>query len=261
MRPLALLALFAAAAPAFAGGAPAARVAALLRASALPDGEPAPSLDEVPALEAPAAAANATTADSVIPAGLWETLAAPDAPTLTWLAARIPGLRSADVRTLTVDAADAMFAKAVALGQSPLDFFTDPGFRGDAAYYLPQAAVQTLFDRYEVRVLTPASGTTADGRAFHMLGLVIGGGRIDALYDLDQFAFDHPLFPDYRYTLAARVTERIQGPGDLTVEGVSLKAGLVHPVIKRIVKLSATNGRVETNYGAREKPVSPIRRR
>jgi hypothetical protein len=57
------------------------------------------------------------------------------------------------------------------------------------------------------------------------------------------------------------VTQRIQAPGDVAVEGVWVHAGIVTPRITRVVKLSATEGRVETNYGNRTRPVTAIRRR
>ena len=212
-----------------------------------------PTAPAAPAAQAPA------TADSVVPPGLWAALAAPDAETLAWLSSRVPDLQAAAIRVLPLDEADAIFAAAVARGQSPLDLFTDPGFRGQGAFYLTRETLAALFARYELRVLTPASGTTKDGKPFAMLGFIIGGGRVDALYDLDQFWFDNPLFPDNRYKLADHVIERIQAPGDLTIEGIWLKYGLLTPKIQRIVKLSATQGRVETNYGSKIKPVHPIR--
>ena len=264
MKPLSLLALvLAASVPASAQAGPAARIGALIERAPQMNGVAIPPLAAIPV--PPSAASSAAqapaAADSVVPAGLWATLAAPDAKTLAWLSSRIPGLNTGAVRVLPRDAAFEIFDAAVAKGQSPLDLFTDPGFRGEGVFFLEPATLAALFARYEVRVLTPSSGTTKDGRSFAMLGFLIGEGRIDALYDLDQFWFDNPLFPEHRYKLANHVTERIQAPGDLTIEGIWLRAGILTPKIQRIVKLSPTEGRVETNFGNRDKPVTPIRRR
>lgn len=259
-----LAAVLAVSAPAGAQIVPAARIGAMLDGAPSLNGSAIPPLASIPApAGAPAAAAAAPAAPdgSVVPPGLWATLPAPDAAALTWLSSRIPGLDAASVRVLPLEAADAMFAAAAAKSESPLDFFTDPAFRGQGSFYLASADLAALFARYEVHILTPPSGTMKDGGAFAMQGLVIGGGRIDALYDHDQFDFDNPMFPGYTYKVAGRVTERIQAPGDLTIEGVWVHAGFVTPRITRIVKTSPTEGRVETNYGSRVKPVAPIRRR
>jgi hypothetical protein len=70
---------------------------------------------------------------------------------------------------------------------------------------------------------------------------------------------ENPLFPGHKYKLAERVTERIQGPGDMTIDGIWVRFGPVTPKILRIVRLSPTRSRVETNYGSLEKPVFVIR--
>ncbi|HXT01226.1 MAG TPA: hypothetical protein VN915_11160 [Elusimicrobiota bacterium] len=255
-------AVLAASVPAAAQTVPAARIDALLESSpaglgAVPPLSSIPAPVSAPAAEAPAAA----PLPSVVPAGLYATLKAPDATTLSWLSSRIPGLDAAAVRVLPLAAADAMFAAAADRSESPLDFFTDSGFRGSEIYYIAPADIQTIFSRYEIRVLTAPAGTAKDGKPFAMQALVLGGGRVEALYDRDQFDFDNPLFPGHSYKAAARITQTISGPGDVAVEGVWVHAGIVTPRITRVVKLSAAEGRVETNYGSRTRPVAPIRRR
>jgi hypothetical protein len=258
-RSLAVFALFLAPYSAAAQGVPAARIEALLAGEGRFSGL---SLPPLASPRAPAARALALQApDSLVPAGLWATLAAPDAATLATLTHGIPGLQASAVRTLTPEAAEGIFAAAVARGYAGLDLFTDAGFRGDEVYYLPQSLIAALFDRYEMRVLTPASGTTNKGQAFHMTALVIGRGRIDALYDQDKFSFDNPYFTDGRYKLDGHVTEVIQGPGDLTIQGVSIHVKIFQPTIQRIVKLSPDSARVETSMGSRVKGLRPIRRR
>jgi hypothetical protein len=260
MNSLSLIALaLAAAAPSRAQTGPAARIAAFVERAPEMNGAELPPAAAVPVPQSAAVQAPPSSA-SVVPAGLWATLQAPDAATLAALSSRIPGLDAGAVRVLPLAAADALLDAAAARGQSPLDFFTDPAFRGDAAYYLDQAAVAALFARYDIRGLTPASGTTTDGRPFAVQGFVVGGGRIDILYNLDQFILENPLFPGHKYKLAERVTERIQGPGDMTIDGIWVRFGPMTPKILRIVRLSPTKSRVETNYGSLEKPIYLIRR-
>jgi hypothetical protein len=264
MKTLSATLIFAlsAAGPAAAQPSPAARIGALLHDAPAFEGAALPALESIPAPETPAAALAApAAADSVVPAGLWSSLGAPDAATISSLTGRIPGLAAGSVHEVPVAAAEEMFDAAIAHGQTPLDFFTDPAFRGPRIYYFSKATVAALFARYDVRVLTPASGTTTDGKPFVMQALVIGAGRIDALYDHGPFKYDNPLFDNAEYTLDARVTEKIQGPGDFTIEGVSVKHGWFHPIIQRIVKTGPLEGRVETNLGNRTKESHLILRR
>jgi len=198
---------------------------------------------------------------SIVPAALWGSLSPPDALTLDWLARRIPGLDGTSVHTLTADAFDAMLADAAKRGMSPVDFFTDAGFRGRETYYVPQAATISVLSRYEVRVLTAASGSDTDGQPFQMVGLVLGGGRVDALYDRDNFTFTHPEFDNGRYTLAARVSQVILGPGDMSISGITAHVAFFSPTIQRITKISPTIARIKTSLGSRNKPSTPIRRR
>ncbi len=264
-----LAVVLAAASPSHAQAGPAARIGALIEGVLQLGGAAIPPLSSIPVPAAPAATAAPAASDapalppvpSVVPAGLWATLKAPDAATLAWLSSRIPGLDAGQVRVLPLEAADALFAAAVAQHESPLDFFTDAGFRGAGVFYLAPADIQTIFTRYEINVLTPPSGIAKDGKPYTTQALVLGGGRVDSLYDLDQFDFANPLFPENTYRSASRVTQRIQGPGDVTVEGVWVHAGIFTPRIERVVKLSPTEGRVETSLGNRTKPVTLIRRR
>jgi hypothetical protein len=248
--------------PASAQTAPAARIGALLEASPAEFGAQFPPLSAIPAPAAPPAAdAPVAALPSVVPAELYKTLASPDAATLSWLSSRLPNVNAGAIRVLPLAAADAMFAAAADRSESPLDFFTDAAFRGKEVFYIGQADIQTVFSRYEIRVLTSPSGTAKDGKPYAMRALVLGGGSVYALYDRDKFDFDNPLFPDHSYKAASIITQRIQGPGDVAVDGIWVHAGIVTPKITRVVKLSATEGRVETNYGSRNRPVTPIRRR
>jgi hypothetical protein len=259
--PLLLVLSLAAGAPARAQAGPAARIAAFVERTPEMSGAAFPTLDSIPVPRSAPAAAPSASAESIVPTWLWATLKAPDAAALAALSSRIPDLKASTVRVLSIGDADALLAAAVRQGLSPLDFFTDPGFRGDAAFFLDQETLATLFARYDIRGLTPASGTTKDGKPFMVRGMVVGGGRIDILYNLDRFSFDNPGLPGHVYKLADHVVERIQGPGDLTLEGIWVHFGWLTPKLSRILRLSPAKCRVETNHVGLEKPVFAIRRR
>ncbi len=250
-----------AAVPAAAQPSAARRVGLMLQGAPAFEGAAVPALEDVAVPPEPTAADAPAPAGSVVPPGLWASLAAPDAAAVATLTARVPGLTAGSVREVTLAAAERMFDAAVAQRQTPIDFFTDAAFRGPQVYYFPPAVVVAVFGRYDLRVLTPPAGVAKDGKPFAMEALVVGAGRIDALYDRGPFKYDNPLLENAEYSLAARVTEKIQGPGDVVVEGVSVKHGWFHPVIQRIVKTSALEGRVETNLGDRQSASHPILRR
>ena len=203
----------------------------------------------------------APPASPIVPPGLWASLAPADAATLAWLAGRVPGLDVSSVRTMTPEAAEALLAACEARGLSPLDFFTDAGFRGPGIFYFPRALLATIYARYDFRVITPVSGNDEHGTPFSMQAMVAGAGRIETLYDRDDITFHHPDFKDGKYTVKVRVTERILGQGDMTVSGVTAHIGILSADLRRFTKISPTEGRVETSLGSRTKPTALITRR
>lgn len=252
-----LIAVFAAlaAGSSRAQGDPASKVGALIEETADFSGCALTSLNSVPAPKDPAPIAP-SAADSVVPPGLWATLLPPDAETLASLAKRAPDLDVSSVRVLTPEAAEPIFAQAAAKGLDAMDLFTDVGFRAQISFYLSPDAMQAMFGRYDIRVLTPPSGKTVDDKPFQMQALVIGRGRIDMFYDRDGFTFKNAMFENGRYTVSGRVIQRIQGPGDLAVEGLSLQKFVFTAAIRRITKLSPTRNRVDTSSGVFMKEVA-----
>ena len=215
------------------------------------------------AIDVPPAAPSAPADSELVPAGLWAALAPPDGAVLAWLGQRVPGLDLSAVRELPPEAAEAIFARGAARGTTPIDLFTDRGFRGREVFYIPRAAVERVFSVYEVRVLTLASGTAKDGQPFQLDALLAGAGRIEALYDRG-YTVANPYFADYTYNLEPRVTQAIAGPGDIRVSGITVNA-IVRATIKRMVKVSPGEVEVEvdTRFGAQtqRKRISAIRRR
>ena len=236
---------------------PAERVRALIERAGAFGGISMPQFGSFPARLPAASEAPA----SAVPAGLWDRLSAPDAATSSALVRRIPGLDAAVVRTMSPEAAEEVFAVVAARGLTPLDFFTDPAFRGREVYYIPPALLASTFARYDIQALTAVSGRDTDGNPFRMQGLVLGGGRVEALYDRDRITFEHPDFDNGLYTLEARVSQGILGPGDMSVSGITAHVAFFKARIQRITKISPTEARVQTSKGTRNKPVAPIRRR
>jgi hypothetical protein len=208
-----------------------------------------------------AEAGRTTTESPIVPAGLWRSLPAPDPAMRAWLVLRVPELEPGSIRVLTTGAIDGMLTGAIARGLSPLDFFTDSGFRRHEVYFLPRPLLVSIFTRYKIAVLTAVSGTDTKGRPFEMQGLVLGGGHVDALYDRDGITFANPEFDNGRFTLSARVSQGILGPGDLSVTGITAHVALFNPSIQRITKISPAVTRVKTSLGSRNKPTTLIGRR
>jgi hypothetical protein len=200
-------------------------------------------------------------ASPVVAPSLWSSLPPADAGIAAWLSGRIPGLDAAAVRTMTPEAAEAMLADCEARGLSPLDFFTDAGFRGPGLFYFSKDLLASIYARYDFRVITPVGGKDERGVPFAMQAMVAGAGRIEILYDRDDITFLHRDFENGKYTVKVRVAERIFGPGDLGVSGVTAHIGILKADIRRFTKISPNEGRVETSLGSRNKPTTRVTRR
>ena len=189
---------------------------------------------------------------------LWASLSAPDAAALDWLAQRIPRLPRANVRELPFDAADAVMARAAASKTAALDLFTDPGLktRGQL-FYLSTDTLKKIFAKYNLRILSPLAGKAKDGGRFQVEAILMGSGRLELLYDRDEFKFDNADYKGHTYKAVGRVTETIKGPGDLAVEGIWVDM-FVHPKIERFTKLDDKTLRVETSWGGEDRPLLPI---
>jgi hypothetical protein len=189
---------------------------------------------------------------------LWASLKAPDASELDTLAERIPRLKRDAVRELSFDDADPILQRAADVKMSVLDVFTDAGLRKSGQlFYLSQDTLEKVAAKYKLYILNPFWGKAKDGQRYACLGIVMGAGKIEMIYDQDGFEFDNPDFKDHSYKGSARITETIQGPGDVKVEGLSV-AMFMHPRIERFVKLSDDTLRVETNWANEERPLRPI---
>ena len=225
----------------------------------------------LPGLPAPPAppAATATVAlpeelqpkdDVLVPPSLWDGLQPPDGRVLDVLAARIPGLDKSKVRQATPELAVGLMSQAASRGLSALDVFTDAGLMNDRIYYIPQSVMSQMDAAFDLGSLFLVQGTTVRGSPFVMQALVMGGGKVEMLYNLLEFTFVHPVFRDYggRYTFKSRISQTIEAPGTVRIEGV---VGPLDAVIRKFIKLSPTKVRVVTSMLDQESPLYPIKKR
>lgn len=215
-----------------------------------------------PGAAAPAAASLEAPVDQgpLFSDALWARLPAPDAATLQWLLGRVPDLRTDMVREIDSAALESVLEKAVERACIPTDLFTDPGLREPRVFLAREPILLRAFAAYEIPVVTLASGQTTSGEDYRLQALLMGAGRVEMLYDRHAFRIQNPYFSDHEYTLASRVSHGVEGPGDLTVSGITVEMFL-RPRITRFVKLSADRIRVETNLGSRERHARRIARR
>lgn len=96
------------------------------------------------------------------------------------------------LRELPAELVLALTARAVALGKGSIELLTDDGFRGECAFYLSQATLHAVDDRYDLELITVIRGVDKKKRPFSMLGMWAGRGRTHVLYDRDGVRFRHP---------------------------------------------------------------------
>ncbi|MBI4345816.1 MAG: hypothetical protein HY553_03110 [Elusimicrobia bacterium] len=192
---------------------------------------------------------------------LWGELPPLDPLLASWLRARYPGTQTAMVRRLEFDRGDAVMAQAVARGYAGSDLFSDSGLRGPWLYFIYGDDVRRLFDHYELRVVTLPSGQTDDGEPYEMQGLLLGGGKVVAIYSLSEFEFHNPYFPSHKFRFRDPVVYTIRGRADLGIDGAWVKWKILWPKMDRFVKVSPTEVRVETSLGSTTDPLRPIRRK
>ncbi len=194
----------------------------------------------------------APAAQPLVPPRLW--------PSLPRASQAVPGVPPARVHELTLKAAEQVLGRAVKRGASALDIFTDPGFQTDRLFYLSGDTAQKVFAKYDLHVLTMAAGNAKDGKPFHLQAVLMGAGKIVMLYDRSSFSFKNPDFKGHTFRSEGTVTQTIEGPGALKVEGLSVDM-MLHPKIRRFVKIDAKTVRVETSMGAQQKDVAPVSKR
>lgn len=192
---------------------------------------------------------------------LWDGLAPIDPGLASWLVSRVPGIDAGQARELPGAQAERLLEQAVARGYSGSDVFTDRGLRAPRLFFLREADVQRLFDRYEMRFLSLPSGETTRGERYVLQGLLLGADRVVCLYSLSEFEFRNPYFPSRKFKFREPVIYTIRGPADLGMQGAEVNWNLVWPNINRFVRIAPNKVRVETSLGSAEESLEPIRRK
>ena len=193
----------------------------------------------------------------------WTSFPAPDPKTLAWLASRVPNLDASSVRLVPPAAAEEVMQKAVAAKATYLDVLSHQIFRGKELYYVPQSTLDQLHGKY-VSGTVPVQGTSEDGKPFQMQGFLAGQNRVELLYDRAEFTFKEE---GHRFKVAngGRVASGIQGPGDVTVEGLSAYGAPVFcpwAKIQRMTKESMYKVKVVSSCGTRGgNDLHPVRTR
>lgn len=194
----------------------------------------------------------------VVKKEVWDRSAAPPPAIVSWLTRRIPGMPAEAIREISyADVADALDEEA-RRGGSNLDLFSDLGLRGDEAYYISQDSLRRLFADFDMAAALKFSGRTTGGQEYHMEALVMGRGAVHILYDLHHFETKSD---GNTYVIDSRVTESIEGAGRLAVSGMWVKVWPFTPRVEHLTKLGGGKMRVDTNYGSKDLPDDPIRRR
>lgn len=192
---------------------------------------------------------------------LWDGLPPIDPGLASWLGGRVPGVDARQVRELPGALAEELLEQAVARGYAGSDVFSDRGLLTPRLFFLREADVQRLFDRYEMRFLSLPSGETTRGERYAMQGLLLGAGRVVCLYSLSEFEFRNPYFPSRKFKFREPVVYTIRGPADLGMQGAEVNWNLVWPNINRFVKIAPDRIRIETSLGSAEESLEPIRRK
>ncbi|MHB2025045.1 MAG: hypothetical protein ACYCPQ_00195 [Elusimicrobiota bacterium] len=194
----------------------------------------------------------------IIPSTLWASLAPPDQNASALLSSQLPQINPSDVRTLTFEDADAIFSLAAARQETILELFTNPSWTGKNIYYVNGPDVAAIMSKYSTGSLVPAEGTDTAGTPYHMLAMVIGGGKLFMVMDRNDFHYRNPAFPSNTFIAKSLVAWTIAAPGKLDISGITVVHFLVNPTIESVTQISPTQARVDTNWGSKNVTIHSI---
>ena len=192
---------------------------------------------------------------------LWEQLDPIEGETAVWLAARVPAVRKDRVRALTAVDADALLGRAVARRNASCDVFSDDGLRSDRVFFLDREVVRLVFAHYDLHMLNVAAGQTTDGQRYALEGLFMGGGRVVPIYNLPDFTFRNPDYPDHDIRFREPLTYTISGDCDFGVKNAWAKTFFGDAELQRLVRIDAQTLRVQTSMGNSDHALERIERK
>lgn len=195
--------------------------------------------------------------------GRFSSLPAPDAATLAWLSKRVPGLDAKSVKQVSFDLAEKVMALASDKRGTWMDVLSDPAFRGPEIYFVGQAALDQIENKY-ASGLIPVRGKTTDGKPFQMQGFLAGQGNVDLLFNWTEFQYEENGHK-FKIDNNGRLRATIRGAGDVGIQGFSAYGAPIFcpwARIQRMTKESMYKVRVETSCGTRGgNDLRPVRRR
>jgi hypothetical protein len=147
-----------------------------------------------------------------------------------------------------------------------LDVFTaqylqSGGADGPRMFYVPRDVLERVGRKYETGAL-PVSGTTKDGKPFHMDAIVAGEGSVHFLYDLQDFSYMDGK-DEVKISNAGDVAYQIKGPADVLIKGfkgcgcLSIFCGCAD--IQRMTKIPGNKMHVETSSGQQTESLTAVR--
>lgn len=194
----------------------------------------------------------------------WRLLPKPTDEEIAPILEQVSGLNADLIRRVDWEHCRLLIESAVTSGNTMLDFITSPALRGPIIFYVPAPALNMAYAHYSGLFMTKPFGRDLGGKQFRMLGVLIGNGQVDVVYDHHDVSY-HDESMRRVFTVGRHVSVKILNSRELIFSGlstrVSLKLFSIEPIIQRMIKSSGRSVRVETNRGGQTLTVSLISRR
>jgi len=146
----------------------------------------------------------ALCAGAVVPERLCENLPEVSPEVKAWVAQVAPELAQVPVRELSEKAALEVFSRASAAGWGSIDLLTRDLFRTPCAFHFSREALRSVDAAFDLDLPSPIRGKDKDGKAFGMIGLLAGRGKVLIFYDRDGIVYRNKMH-DRNFKLASRI--------------------------------------------------------
>ncbi len=143
-------------------------------------------------------------AAEVIPERLCEDLPEVSPEVKAWVAQVAPELAQVPVRELSEKTALDVFRRASAAGWGSIDLLTRDLFRRPCAFHFSREALRSVDAAFDLDLPSPIRGKDKDGKAFGMIGLLGGRGKVLIFYDRDGIVYRNKMH-NRNFKLASRI--------------------------------------------------------